>query len=123
MSSEDDDNDEVWNGRVRGPSLNYELQTVVDSEDQLQLLYEEGSLLHLMKTQRTRGMTTHLYCSHRANGCNFSAKLMYADTSLEVMVMTANAHNHGIQPVQLKRADTGLTMAQRDRTTIEGTAT
>ena len=112
MSSDNEDYEEVvFLGRVRGPSLNYELRATVDSDEQLQLLFEEGSLFHLMKTQRTRGMTSHLYCSHRANGCKFSAKLMYADSSLEVMVMTANAHNHDMQPVQLKRADTGLTRA------------
>jgi hypothetical protein len=73
-------------GNTRGPSLHYELRAVVEDEEQLDLLYEEGSLLHMMKTQRTRGSTTHLYCAHRANGCKFTAKLMYEDSSLQCSV-------------------------------------
>jgi hypothetical protein len=110
------DEEVVYLGNTRGPSLHYELRAVVEDEEQLDLLYEEGSLLHMMKTQRTRGSTTHLYCAHRANGCKFTAKLMYEDSSLQCQVMTANHHNHEMRQVILNRGGApGLTSDQRLR--------
>ena len=81
MSSDEGDDTVEEVVRVRGQSIVYEAKTTVYSEESLKLLYGENSLLYLMKRGRCRGSSTFLYCSHRANGCKFIAKLIKDNTS------------------------------------------
>ena len=86
-------------------------------KESVNVLYEEDGILHMMKKERSRGSSTFLYCPHRSRGCTFIAKLIKVETSFEVQIFTANAHNHEMEEMGVHKqvVNRGLTQAQRDR--------